>query len=191
MNHSSETGTITRLLRRWEQGDREADEELFRHVYAMLHRMASRRVRAERRDHTIQPTALINEAYLALMKGAEVKFVDRTHFYTIAARVMRRILIDHARKRAAARRPDHLDRVEIEKAQVFALDNPEFMLALDEVLNRLRDQSDRACKVVEMRIFGGLSIEEIASALGVATRTVKRDWQMARLWIYNELYGRS
>jgi RNA polymerase sigma factor (TIGR02999 family) len=182
-------GPITELLRRREGGDRQAEEELFRQVYERLHQMAARRLRTERPDHTLQPTALIHEAYLALIGGATVKFNDRMHFYAVAARIMRRILIDHARQRAALRRPGNQQRVDMIQAQIFSLDDPEFILSLDKALERLREQSERACKVVELHTFAGFQLDQIASSLGVSTRTIRRDWQVARLWIYRELYG--
>jgi RNA polymerase sigma factor (TIGR02999 family) len=184
-------GLVTHLLRRSAKGDRGAEEELFTQIYKHLRGMAGRWIRAENREHTIQPTALIHETYLAIVRSPAISWVDRNHFFSVAGRAMRRILIDHARRKAAYKRHGIRQRVDIEKAQVFSLDNPEFVLALDECLNRLKQESERACKVVEMRAFAGLSLDEIADSLGVSTRTVKRDWQMARLRLYQELYGGS
>jgi RNA polymerase sigma factor (TIGR02999 family) len=184
-----QTGLITGLLRRRDQGDRDAEEELFRHVYKKLHNIASRRIRAERRDHTIQPTALIHETYLALMQGASIEFADRMHFYAVASQAMRRILIDYARQKAAAKRSGGQQRVDLQEAHVFSLEDPDFILALDQSLDRLRQQSERACRIVELRVFGGLSLDDIACTLGVSLRTVKRDWQVARIRLYQELYG--
>jgi RNA polymerase sigma-70 factor (ECF subfamily) len=184
-------GVVTGLLRRSAKGDRSAEEELFAHVYRELREMAARRISAENKGHTLQPTALIHETYLAIGGGAGIDWVDRNHFFAVAGRAMRRILIDYARKKAAHKRPGARERVDLEKAQVFSLDNPEFMLALDECLNRLREQSTRACQVVELRAFAGLSLDDIATSLGISGRTVKRDWQMAKLWLYQELYGSS
>lgn len=184
-------GIVTKLLRRSAKGDRRAEEDLFAHVYQELHRMAARRIGAENREHTIQPTALIHETYLAIARGAEIDWVDRNHFFAVAGRAMRHILIDYARRKAAHKRPRSNQRVDLDKAQVFSLEDPEFMLSLDQCLDRLKEQSERACHVVEMRAFAGLSLDDIASLLKISSRTVKRDWQMARLWIYQELYGGS
>ncbi len=181
---------VTGLLRRSAAGDREAERALFESVYSQLHDMAARRIRAEGRDHTLQPTALIHETYLALIHS-DVPWADRAHFFAVAARTMRRILVDYARRRSSKKRQGGLARVELDKAQVFSLEDPEFMLALDNCLVRLKGQSERACQVVEMRAFAGLSMDDIANSLGVSTRTVKRDWQTAKLWIYQELYGGS
>ena len=182
-----DSGAITVLLRRLSAGDENAERELFNRVYKALHAMAARKLRGERNDHTMQPTALIHEVYLT-MCDANIKWADRRHFFMIAARTMRRILIDYARQRNASKRVGG-QRVDLDKAQVFSLDNPEFLLSLDQCMDRLRQQSERACQVVELRAFAGLSMDSIASSLGVSTRTVKRDWQTARVWLYKELYG--
>jgi RNA polymerase sigma factor (TIGR02999 family) len=181
---------VTGLLQRSAAGDQRAQEALFETVYSQLHEMAARRIRSERRDHTIQPTALIHETYLALIHS-DVPWADRAHFFAVASRTMRRILIDYARRKASKKRQGGMVRIDLEKAQVFSLEDPEFMIALDNCLVRLKGQSERACQVVEMRAFAGLSMEDIAVSLGVSIRTVKRDWQTARLWIYQELYGGS
>jgi RNA polymerase sigma-70 factor, ECF subfamily len=186
-----EKGIVTHLLHRSAKGDRRAEEELFTEVYKQLREMAGRRISAERRDHTIQPTALIHETYLAIVRGPGISWVDRNHFFSVAGRAMRRILIDYARRKAAHKRQGAWERVDIEKAQIFSLDNPEFVLALDECLNKLTRESARAGQVVELRAFAGLSMDDIAGFLGVSTRTVKRDWQMARIRLYQDLYGGS
>ena len=151
--------------------------------------MARNRIYGERRDHTIQPTALIHEAYLVLVRTKKVDWADRTHFFAVAGRVMRRILVDYARQRGAAKRPDGQYRVELDEAQVFSLDNLDFMLALDRSMDRLRERSERACQVVELHAFAGLSLDDIAMALNISERTVKRDWRTAKVWLYQELYG--
>jgi RNA polymerase sigma-70 factor (ECF subfamily) len=182
-------GDITLLLKRQADGDRAAERELFACLYDSLHAMAGRRLRAERNDHTLQPTALIHELYLVIFRSEKnIDWKDRGHFFAVAARIMRRILVDHARKRHAAKRLGKLNRVDLDKAQVFSLDNPEFVIALDRSMTRLREFSERACQVVEMRAFGGLEMEDIASSLGISARTVKRDWQTARMWLYKDLY---
>ncbi len=186
----SEPGEVTGLLQRSANGDRQAEEQLFTQVYDSLRRIAASHLRKERKDHTLQPTALINEAFVLLMRGAEINFNSRDHFYAIAATQMRRILIDHARRHTAAKRPNALHRVELEKAQSFSMEDPDFLLALDQSLHRLAAESERACKVVELHVFAGLTLEQVATALNRSSRTIKRDWDTAQKWLYRDL-GRT
>lgn len=186
----SEPGEVTGLLQRSANGDRQAEEQLFTQVYDSLRRIAASHLRKERKDHTLQPTALINEAFVLLMRGAEINFNSRDHFYAIAATQMRRILIDHARRHTAAKRPNALHRVELEKAQSFSMEDPDFLLALDQSLHRLAAESERACKVVELHVFAALTLEQVATALNRSSRTIKRDWDTAQKWLYRDL-GRT
>jgi RNA polymerase sigma factor (TIGR02999 family) len=183
----SEPGDVTGLLQRSANGDRQAEEQLFTQVYDSLRRIAASHLRKERKDHTLQPTALINEAFVLLMRGAEINFNSRDHFYAVAATQMRRILIDHARRHTAAKRPNALHRVELEKAQKFSMEDPDFLLALDQSLHRLAAESERACKVVELHVFAGLTLEQVATALNRSSRTIKRDWDTAQKWLYRDL----
>jgi RNA polymerase sigma-70 factor (ECF subfamily) len=183
----SEPGDVTGLLQRSANGDRQAEELLFSQVYDSLRRIAASHLRKERKDHTLQPTALINEAFVLLMRGADINFNSRDHFYAVAATQMRRILIDHARRRVAAKRPNALHRVELEKAQSFSMEDPDFLLALDQSLHRLAAESERAVKVVELHVFAGLTLEQVATALNRSSRTIKRDWDAAQRWLRRDL----
>ena len=178
---------VTLLLRDWQGGDEAAGSELAALIYSELKRLASSRLRSERREHTLQPTALVNEAWLKLA-GARVDWQNRAHFFGVAALAMRRILVDHARRRAAAKRgageavvlEDVLDRVAGPLPD-------ERLLALDAALTRLAALDSRQARVVELRYFAGLSIEETANTLGVSTGTVKREWVAARAWLFDAI----
>ena len=185
----NDLGNITGLLQRTADGDMQAEQELFRQVYSSLHKIAAGHLRKERRDHTLQPTALINEAFVLLMRGAEVNFNSRNHFYSVAATQMRRILIDHARRRSATKRPSSLKRSELEYAQSFTMEDPDFLISLDQSLQRLAAVSERACKAVELHVFAGLTLEQVAVALDFSSRTIKRDWDTAQKWMARDLTG--
>jgi RNA polymerase sigma-70 factor, ECF subfamily len=176
----------TELLNALRKGDGEAAEKLLPLVYAELHRVAAGYMRRERVDHTLQPTALINEAYLRLIRE-DVDWNGRAHFIGFAAHVMRRVLVDYARARNAEQRGGGLERVEMQEQFFIAEDRLEQVAQIDEALSRLEKTSPRQARVVELRYFGGLSIEQIASVLGIAPRSVKRDWALARLWLFDEL----
>jgi RNA polymerase sigma-70 factor (ECF subfamily) len=179
-------GEITQLLKAMKSGDPSAAERLLPLVYAELHRLASSYMRRERQDHTLQPTALINEAYLRLAKG-NLDWQNREHFIGVAAHVMRRVLVDYARAHRAKMRGGELRRVELEEGLAISEERTEEMLALDEALNRLTEVNPRQARVVELRYFGGLSVEQIAAVLTIGPRSVKRDWALARIWLFNEL----
>lgn len=183
----SDPEDITQLLSKVTAGDREAQSKLISIVYDELHRLASYYMRQERPDHTLQPTALVHEAFLKLFEQQDMTWENRKHFFAVAAQVMRRILVDHARTRNAQKRGAGRQRIELESAAVWAEDRPRDLLVIDEALTRLADWDARQCQVVELRFFGGLSIEETAEVLGVSTRTIKRDWTMARAWLHGEL----
>jgi RNA polymerase sigma-70 factor, ECF subfamily len=184
---NSEKGEITLLLDRLSHGDRSAEEELMPQVFAELHRLASSRLRGERDGHTLQATALVNEAYLRLCGSAPVNWQDRAHFFRVAARLMRRILVDYARQHNALKRSGRTQAVPLDEAICFSTDQSATLLEIDEVLKRLAAISPRQAQVVEMRFFADLEEEEIAAAIGRNVRTVRRDWLMARAWLHEQL----
>lgn len=182
---------ITQILQEWNGGDVAAKEQLLRLVYDELKRQARFLMSKERSDHTLQPTALVHEAFLKLGNGADVEWTDRLHFYRYAAHLMRHILVDHARLHAAAKRggtPIHLSTDDIE---IPAIDGVESILIIDEVLGRLEKLDERQAKIVEMRFFGGLTTREIAESLDIGERMVLREWQAAKLWLFRELKRES
>ena len=179
-------GQTTRLLKALHAGDHAAAEKLLPLVYAELHRVAHAYMRRERPDHTLQPTALINEAYLRLVQE-DVDWNGRAHFVGFAAHVMRRVLVDYARARNAEQRGGKLERIDLQDQFAISPERLEQVSQLDEALQRLEKKNPRQARVVELRYFGGLSIEQIGATLGVAPRSVKRDWALARIWLYQEL----
>ena len=179
--------TITRLLGEVRQGDAGALGQLLPLVYAELHYIAERHMARERPDHTLQPTALVNEAFLKLVGGTPAAFNDRTHFLRAASTAMRHVLVDYGRKRQAAKRGDGGINVTLDDALVGSPGKALDILALDDALTGLADADPRCAEVVELRFFGGLSIPEVAEALGTSMATVKRDWQFARGWLANEI----
>jgi len=182
----SSPGEVTRLLKAMHAGDAAAGDQLLPLVYKELHRIASAYMRRERPDHTLQATALIHEAYLRLA-GEEIDWKDRGHFIGLAAHVMRRVLVDYARQHHAERRAGGLQRVEMEDNFAISPERLDEVLFLDRALQRLKGKSPRQAQVVELRYFGGVSVEQIAAMLGVAPRSVKRDWSLARMFLYREL----
>ena len=182
-------GDVTRLLVRAREGSREAVEELLPLVYAELRRVAGRQLRNERGDHTLGASGLINEAYLKLADQLQVDWQSREHFYAIAARAMRQVLIDYARKRNAEKRGGDWDRTSLDNKGL-GFDAPlADLLALDQALERLNGIDERLRRIVEYRFFCGLTEKETAELLGVTVRTVQRDWMKARAWLYKELYS--
>ncbi len=181
-------GDVTRLLIEARDGDRSAFDRLLPAVYEGMREMADRQLRRERPGHTLHPTALVHEAYLKMVDQAKVPWEGRAHFYGIAARAMRQILIDHARRNSAEKRGGGWERTEL-KADGIGFDMAnEDLLALDEALDRLDALSSRLREIVEYRFFAGMTEPEIAEILGVTDRTVQRDWAKARAWLYKELY---
>ena len=180
-------GDVTLLLESLASGDRSAEEALIPRVYVELHRMAMARLRYERPGHTLQPTALVNEAYLRLCRIDEIKFENRAHFFRVAAQIMRRILVDHARQRCAQKRNSGAVLSGLEDVIAISPDQSAHALEIDQLLNKLAEVSPRQAQVVEMRFFGGLAEKEIASALGKNIRTIRRDWLMARAWLHEQL----
>jgi len=180
-------GDITLLLTELQAGDPAAESRLVPLVYSELRRVARRHMRGERADHTLQPTALVHEAYVRLVGQREVRWRSRAHFFGVAAQLMRRILVDHARAHKAAKRGGSRPEVSFDEALVFAEEKGADLLAVDEALARLTRQDPRQGRIVELRFFAGLTEEEAAEVIGVSARTIKRDWNVARAWLYNEL----
>jgi RNA polymerase sigma factor (TIGR02999 family) len=178
---------VTDLLRRVTDGDKQAEEELMPEIYRELRKIAASYLRRERPDHTLQPTALVNEAYLRLSSQRNVQWESRSHFFGIAAQVMRRILVDYARRHRSGKRGGGIPFVQFDDNLGVSENQCALVGNLDEALERLRALSPRQARVVEMRFFGGMTEEEIAEVLGVTSRTVKRDWEKARAWLYGEL----
>ncbi|MGH9885618.1 MAG: sigma-70 family RNA polymerase sigma factor [bacterium] len=182
-------GPVTALLARVSAGDDDAMDRLFPLVYQQLRQAAEGVLRSERPGHTLQPTALVHEAYLKLIGSGGIPARDRGHFLSIAARAMRQILVDHARRRRARKRGDGDTPLPLEIPVADGSMPIDELVALDDALEQLSAQSPRLRSVVELRFFGGLSEDQIAETLGVTTRTVQRDWVRARAWLYREVYG--
>ena len=180
-------GEITQLLIDLGKGDKDAEARLIPLVYDELRRLASRFMRGERPNHTLQPTALVHEAYLRLIEQERVEWRNRAHFFGVAAKLMRRILVDHARARLTAKRGAAEQAVHLKEGFVFAEERAGEFVALVEALQRLAQFDPRLERIVEMRFFGGLSVEDTAEALGISTRTVKRDWNAAKAWLRGEM----
>jgi len=178
---------VTQLLIGWGQGDKEALDRLVPIVYDELRRQAARYLRHERAGHTLQTTALIHEAYIRLIDQKNVHWQNRAHFFGIAAQLMRRILVDHARTRKRAKRGGSDIRVPLEDAVAIARAPQLDVVALDEALNRLAEIDEQQGKIVELRFFSGLTVEETAEVLGISPATVKRDWSMAKAWLHREI----
>jgi RNA polymerase sigma factor (TIGR02999 family) len=181
--------SITALLNHPARGDPEAQQQFNRAVYDELRRIATRFMRRERPNHTLQPTALVHEAFLRLMDQKDVTWQNRAHFYGVAADSMRRILVDHARKIHAQKRAGRLNRVSFDEHLVVSDEASVELLALDEALERLCKETLREYTIVVLRFFAGLEIEEIAQMLDISSRTAKRDWVFARAWLRKEMEG--
>ncbi len=179
---------VTRLLVDWQHGDKAALDDLMPLVYHELRRLAASYLKSERRNHTLQPTALIHEAYVRMVDQALPEWQNRAHFFGVAARLMRQILVDHARTRGATKRGGEHARISLDDAPpVFTHDDAASLLMLDEALTRLAEFDERKSRVVEMRAFGGMSVEDTARILGVSEPTVKRDMRLAQAWLRREL----
>jgi RNA polymerase sigma-70 factor (ECF subfamily) len=178
---------VTQLLGDWSGGDEGALEKLIPLVQPELHRLAHHYMSRERVGHTLQTTALLNEAYLQLTDKTQPSWQNRTHFMAVAAQLMRRIMVDHARARHALKRGAGAIRVTLDEAALVTEERAEELLALDEALEKLAQFDRRRCEIVEMRYFGGLTVEEIADILKVHPNTVMRDWRAAKAWLYAEL----
>jgi RNA polymerase sigma factor (TIGR02999 family) len=182
---------ITRLLVAWGEGDQSALAELTPLVYEELHRLAHHYMRGERDGHTLQTTALVNEAYVRLIDWKNVRWQNRAHFFAVSAQLMRRILVDFARSRDSNKRGAGARAVALDEAEFVADDKGTDLVAIDDALNALAKLDARQSRVVELRFFGGLSIEETAEVLQVSAATVRRDWSLARAWLRRELTGPS
>ena len=182
----NDNGQVTQLLKAMHAGDTQAAESLLPLVYAELHRLAKGYMRRERPDHTLQATALINEAYLKLV-GEDIDWNSRAHFIGLAANVMRRVLVDYARAHNAEQRGGGLQRVEMQDELAISAAQLDEVEHLDEALKKLEKENPRQARVVELRYFGGLSVEQIGALLGIAPRSVKRDWALARIWLFRQL----
>jgi RNA polymerase sigma factor (TIGR02999 family) len=177
---------VTELLVKWKRGDQESLQALLPLVYVELRRLARHHLRGERGDHTLQSTALVHEAYLRLVKPGSLQLDNRRHFFALASQIMREILVDHARSRRAAKR-DGGSRLTLDEAAELSKSKCVDLLALDDALNKLSALSPRQSRVVELKFFGGLSIEETAEFLGASSATVEREWAAARAWLYREI----
>ena len=180
---------ITHLLKEWSDGDERALDKLTPLVYEELRWQASRYLRRERRGHSLQTTALINEAFLRLIDARDIHWQDRAHFFAIAANLMRRVLVDHARRRDAEKRGGSPLRLTLDEGLAVAKETDVDLLAIDEALDRLAQIDPQQARVVELRFFSGLTVDETAAALGVSPKTVKRDWSVARAWLRREIGG--
>src|SRR5438128_3307195 len=180
---------VTELLVAWSQGDESALEKLMPLVYGELHRLAKRYMGRERAGHVLQTTALVNEAYLRLIDSKNVHWQNRAHFFAVSAQLMRRILVDFARSRNFQKREGKLLQVSLGQALMLSDQQDADLVALDDALKALAELDPRKCKVVELRFFGGLSVEETARVLKVSADTVMRDWRLAKVWLLRELSG--
>ena len=179
--------SLTGMLQAWAKGDLEARDRLLPMIYDELRRQAARELRGERAGHTLQPTALVHEVYLRLAQPRRVPWKSRAEFFAASAQAMRRILVDHARKRAAFKRAGNWTRIELADDVAIEGKRELDLLALDDALARLAELDPRHARIVELRFFGGLSVAETASVLKVSTATVKRDWSLARAWLHRRL----
>lgn len=182
-------GEVTRLLLAWSRGDRDALDALVPHVYAELRRQADRYLVRQRSGHTLQATALVHEAFLRLVDQTHASYKDRAHFFAVASRAMRQILVDHARRRTAGKRGGGATRLALEDAIAAVPARGVDLVALDDALARLEKLDPEQSRLVELRFFGGLTVEETAVVLGCSPATVKRSWSSARAWLYGELAG--
>jgi RNA polymerase sigma factor (TIGR02999 family) len=183
----SSTHEVTRLLKAWSAGDKEALEKLTPLIYRQLHQVARRYMAGERTGHTLQTTALVNEVYLRLVDCAQVNWQDRAHFFAVSARLMRHILIDFARSRGYLKRGAAVPHISLDEAPPVCNEPDVNLVALDDALKALAEVDERKSKVVEMRFFGGLSVEETAEVLCISSDTVLRDWKLAKIWLFREL----
>ena len=179
---------VTVFLKAWSGGDREAADRLMMLVYDEMRRLAASYLRRQRSDHTLQPTALVHEAYMKLIDVSEVDWQDRAHFFAVAAQTMRHILVDHARAVAADKRGGGAQKIALDEAVSFSKGQQDVdLLALDEALQKLAEQDREQSRIVELRFFGGLTVEETAEVLKISPATVKREWSTARAWLFRQL----
>ena len=184
---SASTGELTGLLRAWSGGDQQALEVLAPQVQQELHRIAAHYMAGERPNHSLQSTALINEAYIRLINWKEVRWENRAHFFAVSAQLMRRILVDFARSRDQVKHGDGNAEVTLDEASFVESGKPADLVQLDEALNKLAELDPRKVQVIELRFFGGLSVQETAVVLQISNRTVLREWNLAKAWLYREI----
>lgn len=182
---------VTQLLLAWSGGDETALEKLTPLVYRELHRLAQRYMSRERQEHTLQTTALVNELYLRLVDADQMRWQNRAHFFAVSAQLMRHILVDFARSRKNIKRGGEVIKVSLDDAPVVSEDTDSNLIALNDALNSLAEIDERKAKVIELRFFGGLSIEETAEVLKISGDTVMRDWRLAKLWLLREMAGQG
>jgi RNA polymerase sigma factor (TIGR02999 family) len=178
---------VTLLLQRYSNGDQEALAELIPQIYDELRRLASFYLQSERVDHTLQTTALVHEAYLRLVDQKQVEWSNRNHFFGVAAQMMRRILVDHARKHVSLKRGGSFSRISLEEAAVFSRERPRELIAVDELLTRLASLDPQGSRIAELRFFAGLSLEETAEVTGLSSAKVRREWSAAKAWLTREI----
>jgi RNA polymerase sigma factor (TIGR02999 family) len=183
---TTENQDVTEMLKKWSAGDRDALEELTPVIYAELHRIAKSYMRRERENHTLQTSALVNEAYVRLIDWKSANWENRAHFFGVSAQLMRRILVDFARRRPKVKEAD-VQHVSLEEAFTVTAEKDTDLVALDEALNELAQFDERKAKIVELKFFGGLSVEETAEVLKISGVTVMREWSKAKAWLYREL----
>ena len=188
---SSRSSRVTQLLAKFEPGDRRAEEQLFADVYTELRALAARYLRRERKSHTLQPTALVHEAYLKLVGETRVDWRGRAHFLACAAQAMRQILVDHARRRGAAKRGGDRHRIALDDNLVIESDRDVDLLALEDALAKLTKLDPRQAQMIELRFFAGLSVAEVAKVMGTSKRSAEREWTMVRAWLRRELSTRD
>ena len=191
---TAKQSNVTQILRDWNEGDADAPAQLMPLVYEELRRRAADCLRRERRDHTLQPTALVHEAYVKLVEQNRAQWKDRTHFCSVAAQLMRRILVKYAEARNAGKRGGQMRKIYLDETRELAQQQPPDLLALDDALKSLAVSHPRESEIVELKFFGGLNAKEIGEVLNVSTKTVLRDWQFAKAWLNRqlaseELYG--
>ncbi len=178
---------VTQLLKRYGNGDQEALAELIPQIYDELRRLASFYLQSERVNHTLQTTALVHEAYLRLVDQKQVEWSNRNHFFGVAAQMMRRVLVDHARKHVSLKRGGSFLRISLEEAAVFSRERPRELIAVDELLTRLASLDPQGSRIVELRFFAGLSLEETAEVTGLSSAKVRREWSAAKAWLTREI----
>ena len=183
----SEPANITKLLNQYQSGDRKVLDELFPLVYDELRRLARSRLQNERGDHTLQPTALVHEAYLRLIEQHSTDWQNRAHFFGLAAEMMRRILVNHAVKRNAEKRFGNQTKLALDDAISLIAEREVDLILLDDVLNKLAEFDPQQAKIIELRFFAGLKIEEVAEVMGVSDSTIKREWRVAKAWLHDRL----
>jgi RNA polymerase sigma factor (TIGR02999 family) len=184
-------GNVSGLLALWSEGDEAARDELIPLVYGELRRLAAHHMGKEREGHSLQATALVNEVYLRLADQRQTRWENRAHFFALASQMMRRVLVDYARRRNYAKRGGGAQRVSLDEAMLVSMEKAPEIVALDEALTRLSEIDPRKSQVVELKYFGGMSTEEIAEVLQISTVTVRRDWTTARAWLYQAIETRS